>query len=43
MTHHPADDFDYPLVAPDHPIRRQVLYRLSRRRWDETRFRRRSS
>lgn len=33
MTRDPADDFDYPLVAPDHPIRRQVLYRLSRARW----------
>ena len=33
MTHDPADDFDYPLVAADHPIRRQVLYRLSRDQW----------
>ena len=33
MTHDAADDFDYPLVAPEHPIRRQVLYRLPRTRW----------
>jgi ribosomal-protein-alanine N-acetyltransferase len=35
MTRDPADDFDYPLVAPDHSIRRQVLYRLARERWLE--------
>lgn len=29
MTHDPADDFEYPRVAPDHPVRRQVLYRIS--------------
>jgi len=34
MTRDPGDDFDYPLVPPDHPIRRQVLYRLSRARWE---------
>ncbi len=33
MTHDPDDDFDYPLVATDHPIRRQVLYRLRRTEW----------
>lgn len=33
MTHDPADDFDYPLVAPDHPVRRQVLYRLTHEGW----------
>jgi RimJ/RimL family protein N-acetyltransferase len=33
MTHDPADDFEYPLVAPNHPVRRQALYRLSRERW----------
>ena len=33
MTHDTADDFDYPLVAPEHPVRRQVLYRLPRSRW----------
>lgn len=35
MTHDAADDFDYPLVEADHPIRRQVLYRLPRFRWAE--------
>lgn len=33
MTHDPADDFDYPLVAPGHPVQRQVLYRLPRATW----------
>lgn len=33
MTRDPADDFDYPLVPPDHLVRGQVLYRLSRERW----------
>lgn len=28
MTHDPADDFDHPLLAEDHPMRRHVLYRL---------------
>jgi RimJ/RimL family protein N-acetyltransferase len=30
MSHTPADDFDHPLVAEGHPLRRHVLYRLSR-------------
>jgi RimJ/RimL family protein N-acetyltransferase len=30
MTHDPADDFDHPLLALGHPLRRQVLYRLHR-------------
>lgn len=29
MTHDPADDFDHPNV-PDGPLKRHVLYRLSR-------------
>lgn len=29
MTHDPADDFDHPLIPAGHPIRRQVLYRLT--------------
>ncbi len=33
MTHDAADDFEYPLVGPEHPVRRQVLYRLPRTRW----------
>ncbi|WP_222865841.1 GNAT family N-acetyltransferase [Aeromicrobium senzhongii] len=30
MTRDPADDFDHPALAPDSPLRRHVLYRLSR-------------
>jgi RimJ/RimL family protein N-acetyltransferase len=30
MTHDPADDFDHPGLPPGHPLRRHVLYRLSR-------------
>lgn len=33
MAYDPADDFDHPLVPADSPLRRQVLYRLSRERW----------
>jgi len=32
MSHDPADDFDHPALA-DGPLRRHVLYRLSRHRW----------
>jgi RimJ/RimL family protein N-acetyltransferase len=31
MTRDPADDFDHPLIAEGHPLRRHVLYRISRR------------
>jgi RimJ/RimL family protein N-acetyltransferase len=30
MTHDPADDFEHPLLAPGHPQRPHVLYRLCR-------------
>jgi RimJ/RimL family protein N-acetyltransferase len=30
MTHDEREDFDHPLVAPGHPLRRHVLYRLRR-------------
>ena len=30
MTRDPADDFDYPTIAEGHPLRRSVLYRISR-------------
>jgi|ERR1700735_3000349 RimJ/RimL family protein N-acetyltransferase len=30
MTHNPADDFDHPSLPNGHPLRRHVLYRLSR-------------
>jgi ribosomal-protein-alanine N-acetyltransferase len=33
MSHTAADDFDHPLVPIEHPLRRQVLYRLSRDKW----------
>ena len=32
MRYDPADDFDHPKLAPDHPLRRHVLYRLARPR-----------
>lgn len=32
MTHHPADDFDHPLVEQPH-LRRHVLYRLTATQW----------
>jgi RimJ/RimL family protein N-acetyltransferase len=30
MTHSASDDFDHPLLAEGHPLRRHVLYRLRR-------------
>jgi len=33
MTHDPADDFDHPNIAVGSPLRRHVLYRLSREEW----------
>lgn len=30
MTRDPADDFDHPLLADGHPLRRHVLYRIAR-------------
>ncbi|WP_246125274.1 GNAT family N-acetyltransferase [Cellulomonas xylanilytica] len=30
MTRDPADDFDYPTIAAGHPLRRSVLYRITR-------------
>jgi len=30
MTRDPADDFDHPSLAPGHPLRRHVLYRIRR-------------
>jgi RimJ/RimL family protein N-acetyltransferase len=31
MRHDPNDDFDHPLIEPGHPLRRHLLYRMSRR------------
>ncbi|WP_207455544.1 GNAT family N-acetyltransferase [Herbiconiux sp. SYSU D00978] len=33
MHRDPADDFDHPLVAPSHPLRRHLLYRLGAQEW----------
>src|SRR5207247_9791037 len=30
MQHNEADDFDHPSLAPGHPLRRHVLYRIAR-------------
>jgi RimJ/RimL family protein N-acetyltransferase len=35
MTHDPADDFDHPNLPDGHPLRRHVLYRLPRARWED--------
>lgn len=29
MTYNPADDFDHPMLAETHPLRRHVLYRIA--------------
>jgi ribosomal-protein-alanine N-acetyltransferase len=36
MTRDPDDDFDHPRVPDGSPLRRHVLYRLSRRQWSAT-------
>lgn len=33
MTRNPADDFDHPKLPPDHPLRRHILYRISKNSW----------
>jgi len=33
MTHDRRDDFDHPLLPEGHPLRRHVLYRISRAEW----------
>jgi 8-oxo-dGTP pyrophosphatase MutT (NUDIX family) len=33
MTRNPADDFDHPRLPTDHPLRRHILYRLSKSQW----------
>lgn len=35
MRRNPADDFDHPLLAADHPLRRHVLYRLQKSAWEK--------
>jgi ribosomal-protein-alanine N-acetyltransferase len=34
MSYRPEDDFGHPRVPEGHPLRRHVLYRLSRRAWE---------
>jgi len=34
MTHELSDDFDHPRLLPEHPLRRHVLFRLSRSTWN---------
>ncbi len=34
MSYHPEDDFGHPRVPESHPLRRHVLYRLSRQAWN---------
>lgn len=36
FTYDPADDFDHPRLAADEPLRRHVLYRLSRAAYEES-------
>ena len=36
MKHDPAGDFDHPTLAPDHPLSRHLLYRISREQWLKT-------
>jgi ribosomal-protein-alanine N-acetyltransferase len=33
MTRDPADDFDHPRLPEGHPLRRHLLYRIGRERW----------
>jgi len=33
MTHDPAENFDHPKLPATHPLRRHVLYRLTREKW----------
>jgi RimJ/RimL family protein N-acetyltransferase len=33
MSRNPDDDFDYPLLPEDHPLRPHVLYRITKDDW----------
>src|SRR5690606_30531493 len=35
MARDPAGDFDHPKLEPSHPLRRHVLYRITRAAWAE--------
>jgi hypothetical protein len=39
MKRSPDEDFDHPALADGHPLRRHVLYRLSRADWQKMRNR----
>lgn len=34
MTHNPVDDFDHPRLSEGDPLRRHVLYRITRSQWE---------
>jgi RimJ/RimL family protein N-acetyltransferase len=36
MHHAPADDFDHPKLAVGDPLRKHVLYRITREQWLQT-------
>lgn len=36
MQHDPAGDFEHPKLPVDHPLRKHVLYRITRAQWRET-------
>ena len=37
LTHDPADDFDHPQMAVEHPLAHHVLYRIDRATWQAIR------
>jgi RimJ/RimL family protein N-acetyltransferase len=43
MARAPADDFDHPRLAEGDPLRRHVLYRITKAQWQETSSQRQSS
>ena len=36
LQHDAAGDFEHPQLPPGDPLRRHVLYRLSRQRWQQS-------
>jgi len=35
MQHNPEDDFDHPKLPEGHPLRKHVLYRLQKQKWQK--------
>ena len=35
MHHNPADDFEHPKLPEGHPLRKQVLYRITKKQWNQ--------